>query len=86
LQVNASHTFLLASRSVIRDGLGVIDLLDGGAIGIGGGRQRNVTDASFALTQGGTGVRINAIRRGISYLRTGSLAAPDLLTFQPATT
>lgn len=85
LQVNASHTFLLESTSVIRDGLGTINLLDGGAIGIGGGRQRNVSDASLALTQGGTGVRFNASRRGISYLRTGTVAAPDLLTFAPLT-
>ncbi|MFN3618836.1 hypothetical protein [Sphingorhabdus sp.] len=85
LQVNASHTFLLESETVIRDGLGVVDLLDGGAIGIGGGRQRNVSDASIALTQGGTGVRLNAARRGASFLRTGSVASPDLLTFEPVT-
>jgi hypothetical protein len=85
LQVNASHTFLLESKSVIRDGLRTIDLLDGGAIGIGGGRQRNVSDASIALTQGGTGVRLNASRRGVSYLRTGTVTAPDVLTFAPIT-
>lgn len=85
LQVNASHTFLLESKSVIRDGLGTIDLLDGGAIGIGGGRQRNMSDANIALTQGGTGVRLNAIRRGVSYLRTGTVDQPDLLTFEAIT-
>lgn len=85
LQFNASHTFLLESKSVIRAGLGTIDLLDGGAIGIGGGRQRNVSDLSVALTQGGTGVRFNAARRGVSFLQTGTVALPDLLTFAPIT-
>lgn len=85
LQVNASHTFLLESKTVIRDGLGTINLLDGGAIGIGGGRPRNMSDASIALTQGGTGVRLNASRRGVSYLRTGTVAEPDLLTFRAIT-
>jgi iron complex outermembrane recepter protein len=85
LQINASHTFLLESTSIIRDGLDVINLLDGGAIGIGGGRQRNVSDASVALMRGATGVRLNAARRGVSFLRTGSVTAPDLLTYAPIT-
>lgn len=85
LQVNASHTFLLESKSVIRDGLGVINLLDGGAIGLGGGRQRNYSEASIALTQGGSGVRLSATRRGVSFLRTGTVALPDLLTFESIT-
>lgn len=85
LQVNASHTILLESKTVIRDGLASVNLLDGGAIGIGGGRPRNVSDGSIAISQGGTGVRLNAIRRGVNYLRTGSVAAPDLLTFSAIT-
>jgi hypothetical protein len=86
LQVNAAQTILLESNSVIRAGLPVIDLLDGGAIGIGGGRERNGTDVSLALTRGGTGVRLSARRRGASYLVIGTTAAPDLLTFEPLTT
>lgn len=85
LQVNASHTVLLESKTIIRDGLASVNLLDGGAIGIGGGRSRNVSDGSLAITQGGTGVRLNAVRRGVNYLRTGTAAAPDLLTFKPIT-
>lgn len=83
LQVNASHTFLLESKTVIRDGLPEVDLLDGGAIGIGGGQQRHATDLGLALTRGGTGVRAQATWRGASTLRIGTLAAPDLLAFDP---
>ncbi|MEY4270961.1 MAG: hypothetical protein RLZZ58_2177 [Pseudomonadota bacterium] len=81
LQVQAAHTVLLEARTVIRDGLPPVDLLNGGAIGIGGGRQRNVTDASVTLTQGGTGLRVGYARRGPSSLVTGTLTAPDMLTF-----
>lgn len=83
LQLNASHTVLLESTTVIRDGLPEVDLLDGGAIGIGGGQQRHATDFGLALTRGGTGVRAQASWRGESFLRIGTLTAPDLLSFDP---
>jgi hypothetical protein len=86
LQVNASQTIQLEGTSVIRAGLPIVDLLAGGAIGIGGGRERNTTDVSVSLTKGGTGMRLNARRRGASYLAIGTTAAPDLLTFEPITT
>jgi hypothetical protein len=57
LQVNASHIVVLKSTTVIRDGLPEVDLLEGGAIGIGGGVQRHVTNGSVALTRGKSGIR-----------------------------
>ncbi len=66
---------------MIRTGLPQVDLLDGGAIGIGGGQQRHSSNATVALTRGATGFRFNAAWRGPSYLQTGTLAAPDRLTF-----
>ncbi|WP_340588684.1 hypothetical protein [Erythrobacter alti] len=86
LQVNASHTYLLNSRTVIREGLPEIDLLRGGAVGIGGSRQRHSTDLSLAVMRGFSGFRLNAQRRGVNYLVIGSSEAPDLLTFEPLTT
>ncbi|WP_126175184.1 TonB-dependent receptor [Tsuneonella rigui] len=86
LQVSASQTIVLESTSVIRTGLPVVDLLDGGAIGLGGSRPRNSTDLSLALTRGGSGARLTARRRGESYVVTGTTAAPDLLTFEGFTT
>jgi hypothetical protein len=86
LQVNASQTIQLEATSVIRAGLPIVDLLEGGAIGIGGGRERNATDFSLALSRGASGLRFNVRRRGASYLAIGTTAAPDLLTFEPITT
>ena len=86
LQVNVSHTWLLNSRTVIREGLPEIDLLNGGVVGLSGGQQRHYTTGSIALTQGGSGVRIEAQRRGASNIVIGSFADPDLLAFGALTT
>ncbi|WP_423142783.1 hypothetical protein ACOYW6_05390 [Parablastomonas sp. CN1-191] len=85
LIAHLAHTWLLSGKSVIRPGLATVDLLNGGAVGIGGGRQRHFVDASIALMSGQSGVRLNAAWRGASYLAIGSSAAPDLLTYQPYT-
>jgi hypothetical protein len=81
LQVNMSHTLVLDSTTVIRSGLPEIDLLTGGAIGVGGGGQRNSSSASLALNRRKSGLRLNATYRGRTYLKTGTIALPDRLTF-----
>src|SRR5205085_8897151 len=78
-----SHTHVFSSVTVITAGLPEVDLLSGGAIGIGGGQQRDVTTGTVALTRGSSGVRMNATYRGPSFLLTGTTAAPDRLTFGP---
>ncbi len=83
LAFSVNHSILLDSRAVIRTGLPEVNLLAGGAIGIGGGQQRHTTRASLALTRGGTGLRLDYSRRGPSALATGTLALPDLLEFSP---
>lgn len=82
LQVSLSHTHLFDSTTVIRAGLPEVDLLSGGAIGIGAAQQRDYTTGSLALTRGVSGLRLNANWRGPSYLVTGTTAAPDRLTFR----
>lgn len=86
LQVNASHTVVLENTSVIREGLGEVDLLAGGAIGLGGGQQRHVSDANIAVMRGASGFRLSARRRGGSQLQYGTAAAPNRLSFAPLTT
>jgi hypothetical protein len=86
LQVNASETVVLHSTVLIRQGLGKVDLLTGGALGVGGAQQKFSTDFNIALTRGQSGVRLSMKRRGASYLLTGTAAAPDLLTFHPLAT
>lgn len=85
LQVNGAHTYLLESKSVIRVGLPEIDLLEGGAIGLGGGRPRHSTDFNVALSKGSSGLRASLRRRRVSQLVTGAFASPDLLTFDSLT-
>ncbi len=86
LQVNASHTFVLESTTVIRPGLPSVDLLEGGAIGISGGGQRNSSEVSMTLIRGKSGMKFNLRRRGDSYLVIGTVAAPDRLAFNDLTT
>ena len=81
LQVNASFTRLLTNVSTIRKALGSIDLLSGGVIGLGGGRQRNAADANVTLSDRNIGIRANLTWRGRSFLVSGTNAAPDRLAF-----
>lgn len=86
LQVNAAHTIVLESTSVIRAGLGEVNLLSGGAIGIGGGQQRHLTTANVSMMRGSSGFRLSASRRGQSQLLYGSQGSPNRLTFLPIST
>lgn len=81
LQVNAAHTIVLESSALIRAGLGEVDLLSGGAVGLGGGQQRHLTNANLSLMRGASGFRLSASRRGQSRLAYGSQGAPNTLTF-----
>ncbi|MFM5893069.1 MAG: hypothetical protein ACKOQM_01370, partial [Novosphingobium sp.] len=83
LQLNASLTHVFTSTSTIRETLGTVDLLAGGAVGLFGGRARNSADASVSLSDRGIGIRSQFTWRGPSYLVTGTTAAPDRLTFAP---
>lgn len=81
LAFSVNHSILLESKAVIRAGLPEVDLLSGGAVGIGGGQSKHSTRASLALTRGSSGLRIDYARRGSSALATGTLALPDRLQF-----
>ncbi|MFM5950927.1 MAG: hypothetical protein ACKOPM_17135 [Novosphingobium sp.] len=83
LQVNASLTHVFTSTSTIRETLGPVDLLAGGAIGLYGGRSRDNAEGSIALSDRGIGLRMQAAWHGPSYLASGTAAAPDRLTFAP---
>jgi len=50
LQLTANHTIVFSDKIVIRPGLDPVNLLSGGAIGIGGGRPRHQLDGTAALT------------------------------------
>lgn len=77
----ASHSWTLASRRQARAGLPVIDLLDGGAIGYGGGVPRHRFDFGGGVIHRGIGLQVDGTYVGPSSIATGTLAAPDRLKF-----
>jgi len=83
LSFTASHSIVFKDEITIRPGLSSVDLLDGGAIGIGGGRVRHQLDGTASLQSGGTGIRITASWRGKSKLNALNEGAPDELLFAP---
>ncbi|MCI3133530.1 TonB-dependent receptor, partial [Phenylobacterium aquaticum] len=59
-QIGLYHTVAFKDEVTIRPGLPKLDLLDGGAIGAGGGSPRNQVDLQANYTRGGLGVAMNA--------------------------
>jgi len=86
LQITANHTIVFKDEILIRPGLGPVDLLDGGAIGIAGGRVRHQLDGTVAITSGGTGVRLGVTWVGASRLDTLIEGGPERLRFSPVLT
>jgi len=83
LQLNFNHTMVFFDEIVIRPGLDPVNLLKGGAIGIGGGRTRHQIDATAGITSGGLGARAGITWRGKSSLNTRIGGVTDTLTFSP---
>jgi hypothetical protein len=86
LQLSANHSIVFSDRIVIRSGLEPVDLLTGGAIGVGGGRVRHQLDGTAAITSGGLGARIGVTWRSRSTLLARSNGTTDTLTFSPVMT
>jgi hypothetical protein len=83
LQLTLNHSVVFSDKIVIRPDLDSVDLLSGGAIGIGGGRVRHQLDGTASLTSGGLGVRLGATWRGRSTLTTRLNGREDELRFSP---
>jgi iron complex outermembrane recepter protein len=83
LQITANHTFVLENEVLIRSGLPIVDLLDGGAIGVGGGRPRHQVDFGLGLSDRGLGARLTGIWRSSSEIETRLAGVPDRLRFAP---
>ena len=82
-QLTANHTMVFSDEIVIRRGLDTVDLLRGGAIGIGGGRPRHQIDGTAAITSGGIGARIGVTWRGPNELVSRFNGVTDTLHFSP---
>lgn len=86
LQLALYHTWHLRDEVLVRPGGPLIDRLDGGTLGRGGGQPRHEIEAQAGLTRNGLGVRVSAnwqsgtIVEGASGLATDRLRFDDLAT------
>ncbi len=78
---SATHQWTLASERQARPGLPVVDLLNGGAFGYGGGLTAHQLNFNGGVTRKGIGLRLSAAWTGESSVSAGTLAAPDRLMF-----
>lgn len=81
LQAAASHTVVLSSKATIREGLPVVDLFEGGGLGVGGAVVRHLSNVNLGLFKGESGLRVEYSRRGRSTLVFGPDNDPEPLTF-----
>lgn len=79
-QVGLYHTVAFRDDVLIRQGLPVLDLLDGGALGSGGGSPRHQVDLQTNFTRAGLGVAMNAKWRSATHVDGG--AASENLEFE----
>jgi hypothetical protein len=83
-RVNAfvNHQWTLQSERQARSGLPVIDLLDGGALGFGGGQPRHQLNFGGGVFHRGIGFNADGTFTGATRIAAGSAAAPDELRFK----
>ena len=83
--VSLYHTYRIQDEITIRDGLPVLDLLDGAAIGARGGQSRNEVQFQMGLFKSGMGGFLNANWKESTRISGGSSPTDDL-TFSDLTT
>jgi hypothetical protein len=83
LELTANHTMVFSDKVLIRPGVDPVDLLGGGALGIGGGRVRHQVDGTAAISSDGLGARLGVTWRGASTLDASIGGVSDTLRFPP---
>ena len=82
---NATHTWYLENSRLIRAGLPIVDLLNGGAAGFAGGQPRHFVRVGGGVYHAGIGLQFDADYRSGSSIDAGSLTAPDEIRFAERT-
>jgi hypothetical protein len=85
VQFSFDHTYFLRNEIEVGRGLPTVDLLEGGALGIGGDGARHQVDLNLGVTRPGGGIELTGAWRSESFLQTGS-AAEGRLRFEPIAT
>lgn len=83
--VSLYHTYRLQDEITIRDGLPVLDLLDGAAVGARGGQSRNEAQFQMGVFKSGMGGFLNANWKESTRVSGGS-SPDDDLSFSDLTT
>lgn len=86
LQFSLYHTWSLEDQILVRPGLPVIDLLDGGATGSRGGQSAHQVSLDAGVTHNWLGVRVQGRWQSGTFVRGGTARAPTDLFFAPQTT
>ena len=77
LQMAVYHTWRFQDEILIRDGLPVLDLLDGAAVGSRGGQPRHEVELQAGYSLNGLGARVNASWKAATDVN-GTLSSGDL--------
>jgi len=83
--ISLYHTYRIQDEITIRDGLPVLDLLDGAAIGARGGQSRNEVQLQMGAFKSGMGGFLNANWKESTRIKGGS-SPDDDLSFSDLTT
>ncbi|WP_239987461.1 TonB-dependent receptor plug domain-containing protein [Sphingosinithalassobacter portus] len=75
------HTIHLRDEVVIRDGLPVLDRLNGSAVGSSGGQARHEFELNAGVFKDGLGVNLSGKWQGATHVNAGTSAAPEQLRF-----
>lgn len=86
LQLSAAHTIILNYDVLIRPTVPIVDLLAGGAVGIGGAPPRHQLNLNATLGGRGIGATFNAVWRSESFLTIETAVGTDRLRFEPLAT
>ncbi len=75
------HTIHLRDEVVIRDGLPVLDRLNGSAVGSSGGQARHEFELNAGVFKDGLGINLSGKWQGATHVNAGTSAAPEQLRF-----
>jgi iron complex outermembrane receptor protein len=80
------HTWTLRSDILIRDGLPLVDLLEGGALGASGGQPRHLIEGQAGYARNGLGARLSVTWRSATQVDGGTTTTPETLYFNDLAT
>lgn len=78
-----NHTWTLKAQRLARAGLPIVDLLDGGAFGYGGGQARHAIQFNAGIAGKGFGLQSSGTWKGATSIRAGTTPSAADLRYAP---